>query len=541
MALDDLARLPHRPGQYLVEITAFAGGEGRSGGIATIAEIPLADLPKGGAVTGIEAVFRYADRHWAGEPTDPSMANVFYEGRVTVPLVMERQMPLLPEEERRVQRQLGNIEIHNADGALDELVTYAVDGRAVRVLFGPAGGAYGDFTVIANVLATGWEADDIIARVLLRDLSFALDQPLQRTLYAGTGGDEGGEEVKGKPKPLCFGRARNITPVLIDPARLIYQWHDGAGLAVDGVYDRAAALTASGSDVADYAALAAATVPAGNYTTANAVSMFRLGSTPAGLVTADVRGDANPSYVDAIDTIALRVLTARAGLRSSLIDTATWAALGAAAPGEMGIYIGEQETPTTNDVINRLVGSVGGWWGASRAGLLRAGRLMDPADETAALPLDQYDILTLEPEATPIPRWRQRVAYRPNWTPQQTDIAPGVTPERRQFLVGPERVEPATDETVRTRRLGADDPPPLTSFYDAAADAQALAAALLALYSPDRRIFRATVKRLGYLLDLGQCISVTWPRLGLGAGRNFIVIGIREEADRDETVLRLWG
>ena len=61
---------------------------------------------------------------------------------------------------------------------------------------------------------------------------------------------------------MVFGNALNITPVLLVPNLLIYQCHDGAMQAVDAVYDRGVPLTAAG-DVANYAALAAASVSPG--------------------------------------------------------------------------------------------------------------------------------------------------------------------------------------------------------------------------------------------------------------------------------------
>jgi hypothetical protein len=120
-------------------------------------------------------------------------------------------MPLLPEEARRWQRQFGEIEIANGDGALDSLVnSYAIDGRRVRVLLGPTGGAYNQFGAVADVLATGWSGDSLVVRVGLRDRGYSLDVPLQQNVYAGSGGAEGTAEIEGKPKPLCFGICDNV-------------------------------------------------------------------------------------------------------------------------------------------------------------------------------------------------------------------------------------------------------------------------------------------------------------------------------------------
>lgn len=529
-------------GQYLVEINAYKGGENRSGGLWTMGEGPMAAVQGGVGTTAGEVTLRYADRHWIGAPTDADEPNTYFEGRVTAPLLIDRAMPLVPEQERRSQRQFGSIEIANGDGELDSIVrSYALDARQVRVLFGPYMAAWASFVVVADVLGTGWEADELTVRIGLRDRGYSLDTPLQESLYAGSGGAEGTSDNEGKPIPLCYGRVRNITPTLIDPVNLIYQVHDGAISAVDDVFDRGAALTDSTNNVATYAALVSQAVSAGEFATARAVGLFKLGATPDGLVTADVRGDATPDYSNTLDVIALRLLRDVAGVPNQFINASTFAGAAAIA-GEMGVYVSSSETPSTAQVLSALLASVGGWWGAARDGRIRAGRLTRPELRTPAVSLDQWSILDLRPEETPVPRWRQRVAYQRNWTPQRgEDLAGSVTAARRQFLTEPLRAVTAADGVTRVRHLQALDPDPLPSLYESSADAQTLADHLLALFGPDRMIINVEVKRLGYLLDLNSFVRVTWPRLGLSNGRMFAVIGIREDATTDSTIIRLWG
>lgn len=532
-------------GQYLVEISAFKGGELRTGGgpwigRSAVGRRPVArSVPLGNANSG-EVTLRYGDRHWVGEPGDADKPNTYYEGRVTVPLIVERSLPLLPEEDRRVQRQFGAIEIANGDGALDDPSRYAVDGRDVRVLYGPAmPSAYSDFGVVASVLGTGWETAEGISRLNVRDRGYSLDLPLQSNLYDGTGGAEGGAELAGKPKPLAFGKCLNVSPPLVDATLLTYQLHDGVISAVDAVYDRGAALT-FGANRADYATLASTAPSAGHYDTCLSAGFIRLGSSPAGLITADVRGDATGSYASTLDTIALRLIKGRAGISAAVVNDAGFTAA-AAVGGVMGVYISPNETPTTADVLNRLMGAAAAWWSSTRDGLITAGIVAAPEDQAATFFLDEYRILMIEPEAPPVPRWRQRVAYQPNWTPQTTDIASGVTDARKQFLAGPARIVTWFDSQIRIRHRNALDPAPLASLYDSSTDAQALADYLGSLFGPDRGVWRLTLKRYGYTLDLGQIGRVTYPRLGLSGGRNVAIIGIREDADRDETTLRVWG
>jgi hypothetical protein len=509
--------------------------------LATWVEVPLATAPRNATVDTGETALNYADRHWVGSPTDVDKPNEYYEGRVEIPLLMERNIPIVPEESRRVRRQFGSIRISNYDGALDSFLrSYAIDGRQIRVLFGPYGGAYSDFLLIADVLGEAWETTSDHVTVAIRDQSFSLDQPIQTNLYAGTGGAEGNAEIEGKPRPLLYGKCLNVTPIMVDPTCLIYQAHDGPIHAVDAVYDQGAELTFN-ADYADFTALEAASIPAGNFATAKAEGYIRLSSSPAGLITSDVRGDTNPDYTDTLDVIALRLLIERAGIPSRFIRSDTWAGVAAIA-GEMGVYISPAQPFTTEIVMDELVTAVGGWWGTARDGRIRAGRLSEPEDRTASRYFDQFDIMALEQETSLIPRWRQRVGYQRNWTVQRgEDLAGIVTDERRQFLTEAFRVISTSDFSIKVRHQEASDPAPLISLYDNETDAQRLADYLHDLYGVDRRVFRMTVKRLGYLLDLNSFVHVTWPRYGLDNGKKLAVVGIREDADRDETVLRLWG
>ena len=122
--------------------------------------------------------------------------------------------------------------------------------------------------------------------------------------YLGTGGTEGGDDLKGKPKPLCFGQVFNVPAVPVDTANLIYQVHDGIINSVTAAYDRGVALNKVGG------------VPAaGEYSDDLANGTFTLGGSPTGTVTADVQGSADPSYVSVTSDIVKRVVKSYGGLK----------------------------------------------------------------------------------------------------------------------------------------------------------------------------------------------------------------------------------
>lgn len=140
-----LVLAPDLPGQYLIEASGFRGGALRvervtaSGRAVAGRHGAGRTVPLGQAVS--EITFRWSDREWTGEPDDPDMPHLSYDGRAAVPFRLARALPIEPEDSPRIARQLGEIELINADGGLDRAVDeVAVDARPVRVLFGPRGG-----------------------------------------------------------------------------------------------------------------------------------------------------------------------------------------------------------------------------------------------------------------------------------------------------------------------------------------------------------------------------------------------------------------
>jgi len=538
----------HDAAQYLVEIDVFSGGDIRLGARSMLGDMPLGaasigDVPYAGQGSGNLAKLLYGDFHWIGAPTDAEKPNVAYDGRVSIPLSISRQMPISPEADRRVQRQFGEIEIANGDGSMDSIVrNNAVDGRRVRILYGPMMGSYTDFGVIADVLGVTWQADEERVRLVVRDRTYSLEKPLQTNLYDGAGGAGGTIEIKGKPKPLMFGRCRNVTPVLIDPTNRIYQVHDGKAKAVDMVYDRGTSITfdAVAGDAASYGALVSLSVTAGQFATCLDEGMFKLGDDPAGLVTADCRGSADPDYIDTFDTIALRLILSFAGIGEEYVNAGSFASA-ATIGGEMGIYLDINELVSTEAVLNRLAHATGSWWGTGRDGRITAGRLKSPAGESPVFYFRADHIIRLSVISSPIPRYSQVVGYKKNWTVQRGEDLAGAVLDRRQELAEPYKASAISDIQIKVRHQEALDPPVLETIYESQTDADALRDEKFNLHKVDRQMFELTCKRLGFLFTLGQIVNVTYPRFGLDSGKNFVVTNITENARGDETILQVWG
>jgi len=215
-------------------------------------------------------------------------------------------------------------------------------GAAVKIYVGRAGDAWpwtlhfvgkvASFQTQDGTLGLGCEVDDS-----------AFQADVLTAAYAGTGDEEGGADLKGKPKPLVLGHAKNVEPVLIDTANSVFQFSAyGAIEAVDALFERASDFGAATGDYADYDALVAASIPPGRWATCLAQGMVRLGAPAYGLITGDVRGHRVGSSTPRLTGAVIRALAGIAGVDSGRLATASLDAMDIAAPYPINIVVSEQ-------------------------------------------------------------------------------------------------------------------------------------------------------------------------------------------------------
>lgn len=504
----------------------------------------LARVGDPGAVSGpVQRLF--SDIGWTGRPSDPSHPNRHFAPRVLEPLNVERVLPFAPGGARRSAPTVGDLVLINADGELDTLLSASVDGRPVTVLQGRPGADFADFEVIFKGSMVAWrQAEDAMMAIGLRGSSWQMDVPVARPLYLGTGGLEGGADIKGKSKPAAFGLNRNIQPALVSPANLIYQFHFRRGLQVIGCFDGGVAYTYAG-DVPD---ITATSVAPGQFKTqlSDAGSYVRLGTAPTKTLTLDVRGDAgNGIYVERAADIAFRLLHDLQGLNDGWFEYQTFDALNLLAPSPVQIYLGLEPISAT-DVMDQIMAGINGWWSENRLGRIEVGLISLPAAVPQAT-LRMKDVLDFEivalPESFDPPIKRVRVGYDRNWTPLDvTQIGQAIVtgdPARYAFLTEEYRFVVAEDPDVPTRNLRAQEFTLFSSYVSEAA-AQSLANALMAIYSKPRRLARIRTKRQGYKIPLGATIAVDYPRYGLSGGRNVTVVGQALSASTVDSVLTVF-
>lgn len=432
----------------------------------------------------------------------------------------------------------GSLVISNADANYDFLpASYAIDGRAITVKIGDRNVSYDQWFPLARVTAKTWRIKTDTIEVPLVDYSYKLEVPLQSDTYGGTGGADGGADLTGKRKPLTFGYCQNVSAVTVVPSLLIYQVHDGSVQAIDAVYDRGAALT-FGSDVANYAALAALSVAANFYSTCKAQGLFKLGVAAAGTVTADVHGENGSGYIETTADIVQWAVLHRTVLVSGDLSASSFTALNGSQPAPIGYFVGPDDSITVAAFVANIMSGIGGWGGHRLDGTFEVRRFEAPT----GTPVDSFtraDMVGADiqreplPDAYDPPRQRWRVPYALNWT-VQTDLAGTVSAARKAFVAEPYRLVQTTSATILADHPFSQDRDPVIAYFQNQSDAAAEAARLPALFKTTRAIYRFPAPRRGLRRDLGDVIQVTHPRFDLSQGRLATIVETRVNVNMSE-------
>lgn len=201
---------------------------------------------------GIPGTFtlRFATKRGLTTLPSETPASALYDARIIQPVDVTRDLFAGISTMGAARVGYGDLVLDNKDGQLDAMINYGFDGRALTVRQGDEGAAYpSGFPVvfIGTMEQVTFDADAITIKV--RDRILETQVALQTTRYLGNNalpaGLEGvASDLKDKPKPVCLGKVRNITPVCVNTAKQIYQVNDGAIANVDDVRDNGLSLIA---------------------------------------------------------------------------------------------------------------------------------------------------------------------------------------------------------------------------------------------------------------------------------------------------------
>jgi hypothetical protein len=511
----------------------------------SIAEIPIAHI-----MTAAEFVY-LSDKGFTSSPTDIP-ANQDFQGRLVQPLQFRSSIPLPTSGGSRGTFDTGEIVVLNNDGGLDDLLLMAWNGHKIDIkVVGTIFKGTAKEEVIgldkAGLLFTGivegieWNSSEI--RIILNNPASKLNVPIQETLFVGDGGAssfEGDTNLKGRPKPLTFGVVKNISPPLVNSTNLVYQVHDGSVEAVDAVRDKGVALifATNTTDILAWSPVS------GRYATDLSTGMIRLGSSPSGLVTADVRGDNTPTYTANTVGILRRIFDRSTEFNDSqdLVSVA-FDRVSADKSAAVGVHTGTSALVKVNRVFDTLMAGIDAWWRFNRTGRLTVGVLPNPSGHASLLTLTDADIekdsITRDTPEDPV--WTMGIQYQRMWTVQNPDALAASVTDANKSLYG---TQYRTVNNVKTR---AKQVFPLArmlelqTYYDTLVAAQAEADTRMARDSIRKDIYRLNQTRQLYEVDVGDVITVDVPRFGLAGGKEFLVCAADENITEKMIGLTLYG
>jgi len=285
--------------------------------------------------------------------------------------------------------------------------------------------------------------------------------------------------------------------------------------------------------------------PAGSFNVFLEGGFFRLGSTPVGLVTADVTEGATDA-----DRTAAQIYI-RVGEKIGLDEQVDYndqdiLKLDADRPDIIGIWTGLGPI-FASIIFDAIAQSIGGWWGIGADGKFRIQEVFDPRLQPALLEFTEDDMtvdlnqVLVEDPGRGIPNFKSILRYARNYAPTD-DLAFGVSESRRSELAQQWRTVEAVDTTVLNAHLLAREQIYETLLTEEA-DAQAQADSFQQLRGVKRRpySFGVAFSRENELLDLGVFIKITHPRFGLSEGKNFIIISEDKDPRSNEINLIAWG
>lgn len=511
-----------------------------------------------------------------------SPANTPSYGRLMQPANFERSIASDKLLFGLTQTGYGECVLANRDGALDDFLAYAVDGREFRLwtmdgttptyeAFPTAG-----WGMVFSCSMQSITSDGAVLRIRLREKVSKLDT-LVCPAFTGAGGAEGTAEMEGQPKPVVFGSPYNVSPVLLNPSYLTYLVSATGNVSGDHLKDSgsvvARALTAGVQEddaAANFSALQGLSVPIGHYATHATSGTLKLGSPPVGQVTVDARStdSSNPSDV-------LLAIIEHAGIATSGVYIETnptdFAALWSWADGvgsKVGVFVRDLSTKHS-DLINQITTSIGAWVGRDRNGEIRCALVIDPADMTSVLTWYEDEFMSIKRVVTGdpgrgVPYGAIKQKYPRNWTPQQSGLA-GVVPASVRKEVSEEfplattvvceqmSSTPPTTVPVTDQFLGAKDyviesygsGRRVTSAGALEATPPAPASQFAALLGVPRDLIEVQVP-FRYadheVLELGCCVTIQYMRYGLSSGKQFMVVAIRYQLSGiPMATLTLWG
>ena len=469
-------------------------------------------------------ILRLADHDWLTAHSD-APADTRFEGLIDPSgVTITQQLGWWPADEKPAQAAAAQVRLLDPNGVLDGVALGDISGAAVAIEQVDLDGAYADKVSIARFVVDKVTVEGDMRKTLhLRDAHDQLDNVLNPGEFPESVTGPGGQT-----QPAVIGAVSNA-PGLMTGSDGSVVWLADAPVSVAVLRDRADAMEA------------------GTYTADSYNQQLKMAWRPIGPMTADLSsiGLSSGEPIPATLAQALREVFRRAGITAwslsdaQAIDTATGYA-------GIGYYAGSRTT--VRQALQAILGSYGAWYYQDDTGTLRFARIVDPSlPGDADFELDGGDLaedLTFTNDTAPA--LTTRMAWRPNARVMSesdfvTDII-DVPPSLRAQLTSQYAGVVTAAGVISTEYRSALDAEPYISLFWREIDAQTEVTRRAALYSGQRRTYKAVVKAdVGFAPLPGQRVLMRYPKYGMDAGRKLLVRRVDRNPATGDCTCYLWG
>ncbi len=397
----------------------------------------------------------------------------------------------------------GDIDIANEDGAFDVWLDDVWVNRAVRVYVGDLTWPRAQFRLVFSGICADLRSGSAgRLSISLRSKLERLNTPVTEQMIGGTSAN------KDRITPLGFGECHNVAPVLVDEGQ---QEFLASGTALERVIEA----RSNGAPLTVTPLLSS--------------GRFRMTTSVYGQVTASVQFGSPYAHTVApiIEQLATRWGTPSERLAAADIDKANFTAFDAAHAQPVGVYLPDRAN--VMQVCQQLAASVGAQVVVSSTGLLRLAKVQLPGEGApVAIGTADFEAGSLAIRERTEVVAGVKIGYARNWSVQNS-LETGIPPAHAE-LYGQEWLTATTrDAAVATRYRLHGEPPQVDTLLLREQDARAEAERRLALWSRPRTVYSLRGYAHLLVLELGQAVTLTAPRWGLGGGKPGQIIGLKRD------------
>jgi hypothetical protein len=409
----------------------------------------------------------------------------------------------------------GDIELINANGEYDSWLQDIWVNKSVKIYIGPqTGTTISDFELVLDGVVSDIDSKsrsqlNLKIRDKLEKLNTSVSETLLGNYYQGAIVAEATyvNQYRNNLKPICFGEVHNITPLLTDPTMLEYMVNYEAVEQIIEVRD-------NGVPVAFTTVGATITIPAGS---------FRLLKTPVGTVTCSVQGVKKTVNIGAGTTSATYTNTASNTIATVLKHTGSTlnyteidaTSFGALATQAVGVYVSDRANVLS--LCQEIAKSCGLILSVTRTGIVKLVELDIPTVATIAITESDMLLNTLQISQKLDIIAGVKLGYAKNWTVQNNLVT--AIPQQHKDMFATEWLESSqTDSTIKTNYSVTVEPTLENSYLVDKTQADAVALKKLNLFKAQRKVYTMTCTAKMLSVQIGDAVTVTASRFGLGSG-----------------------